>query len=131
MDSDKTLQKQSKDSATGHYGTSKSVSVPTISLEEVVRFLPKGKREEWLNAYEKADLKKVFGDGELMKTAVAFVASDLNESRAAATLYMHRNTLIYRLNKIKKLTGLDIRRYDMAITFQILAVLYEGERRHS
>jgi DNA-binding PucR family transcriptional regulator len=38
---------------------------------------------------------------------------------------MHRNTLIYRLNKIYRLTGLDIRRYEMATTFAILAVFYE------
>jgi carbohydrate diacid regulator len=34
-------------------------------------------------------------------------------------LYVHRNTLVYRLDKIQKMTGLDIRMFDNAITFQV------------
>ena len=49
----------------------------------------------------------------------------MNVSETARVLYMHRNTLIYRLNKISNETGLDLRKFDMAVTFEILRVLYE------
>ena len=43
----------------------------------------------------------------------------MNLSDTARQLYIHRNTLVYRLEKIKKLTGLDLREFDDAITFKV------------
>ena len=40
-------------------------------------------------------------------------------SETARKLFVHRNTLVYRLEKIKKLTGLDLREFDDAITFKV------------
>ena len=71
-------------------------------------------------------LKKVFNDGELMRTALSFIDNSLNISAAARSLYMHRNTMMYRLEKIKRLTGLNIKRFDDALAFKIL---YKAFRR--
>ncbi len=60
-----------------------------------------------------------------MATVDCFLENGMNVSRTARILYMHRNTLIYRLNKISAETGLDIRVFDMAVTFEILRSLYE------
>ena len=65
-------------------------------------------------------LKKVFNDGELMRTALSFINNSLNISAAARSLYMHRNTMMYRLEKIKRLTGLNIKCFDDALAFKIL-----------
>jgi sugar diacid utilization regulator len=99
--------------------------VPPIALAEICRELNKTKIKTILSAYDKEGLKKVFCDHDLMNTGRTFLANNLNECQTACALYMHRNTLIYRLNKIYRLTGLDIRRYEMATTFAILAVFYE------
>ena len=48
-----------------------------------------------------------------------FFENNLNVSETARKLFVHRNTLVYRLEKIKKLTGLDLREFDDAITFKV------------
>ena len=48
-----------------------------------------------------------------------FFENDLNVSETARDLFVHRNTLVYRLDKIQKTTGLDLRVFDDAITFKI------------
>ena len=69
-------------------------------------------------------LKKVFCDVELMRTAECFIENSLNISAAARELYMHRNTMMYRLDKIRRLTGLDIRVFDEALAFRLLYYVY-------
>lgn len=69
-------------------------------------------------------LKKVFGDAELMRTAECFIECSLNISAAARELYMHRNTMMYRLDKIKRSTGLDIRSFADAVAFRLLYAVY-------
>ncbi len=51
--------------------------------------------------------------------AVFCFENNLNVSETARKLFVHRNTLVYRLEKIKKLTGLDLREFDDAITFKV------------
>ena len=45
--------------------------------------------------------------------------TSLNVSETSRKLFVHRNTLVYRLEKIKKITGLDLREFDHAIIFKI------------
>ena len=49
-----------------------------------------------------------------------FFEKDLNLSDTARQLYIHRNTLTYRLDKIAKIIGLDLRHFDDAVTFKML-----------
>ncbi len=58
-------------------------------------------------------------DQETLLTINKFFENNLNVSETARKLFVHRNTLVYRLEKIKKLTGLDLREFDDAITFQV------------
>ena len=62
-------------------------------------------------------------DEELFATAETFLGCDLNLSEASRALYIHRNTLSYRLDKIERLTGLDIRKFSDAVTFRVATVL--------
>lgn len=58
-------------------------------------------------------------DTETLFTINKFFENSLNVSETARKLFVHRNTLVYRLEKIKKLTGLDLREFDNAITFKV------------
>ena len=56
---------------------------------------------------------------ETLTTVHKFFENNLNVSETARQLYIHRNTLVYRLDKIQRLTGMDLRKFDDAITFKI------------
>ena len=58
-------------------------------------------------------------DNEALTTINCFFENNLNVSETARKLFIHRNTLVYRLEKIKKLTGLDLREFDSAVTFKV------------
>ena len=58
-------------------------------------------------------------DDETLSTVNHLFANNLNISETARQLYIHRNTLVYRLEKIQKTTGLDVRVFDDALTFKI------------
>jgi len=66
---------------------------------------------------------------ETRKTISALFHYDFNLSETARSLYIHRNTLLYRLDRIKQETGLDVRRFDDALLVQTLLVLLGGSKR--
>lgn len=74
------------------------------------------------------DVISVFKDEELKSSIDAFFNNDLNISETSRNSYMHRNTLLYRLDKIHKLTGLNIRKFDDALQLQLLELLYESTK---
>jgi len=58
-------------------------------------------------------------DQETLFTIQKFFENSLNISETSRQLYVHRNTLVYRLDKIMKITGLDLRKFDDAVTFKV------------
>ena len=58
-------------------------------------------------------------DAETLMTINKFFENNLNVSETSRQLYIHRNTLVYRLDKLQKSTGLDLRVFEDAITFKI------------
>ena len=58
-------------------------------------------------------------DQEILFTIQKFFENNLNVSETSRQLYVHRNTLVYRLDKIQKITGLDLRIFDQAIIFKV------------
>ena len=71
-------------------------------------------------------------DSETILTIQKFFENNLNVSETSRLLYVHRNTLVYRLDKIQKITGLDLRNFDDAIIFKVSMLvkkyLDKGER---
>ena len=98
-----------------------------IGLKTLVNGLPPSRRESLLEGYDMKVLTPVFEDADLMRTADAFLYGGLNVSATARGMFMHRNTLNYRLNVIKKKTGMDLRNFETAITFKILQLLYSAK----
>ena len=71
-------------------------------------------------------LQEVFKEGsvesldrETLMTIQCFFENSLNVSETSRKLFVHRNTLVYRLEKIRRLTGLDLREFEHAITFKV------------
>ena len=71
-------------------------------------------------------IKEIFGEGEMeefdqeiLRTISTFFDNNLNVSETARQLFVHRNTLVYRIEKLLKTTGLDIRTFDDAMTLKI------------
>ena len=71
-------------------------------------------------------IEEVFGDNvpleldeEALTTINKFFENNLNVSETSRQLFVHRNTLVYRIEKIQKGTGLDLRSFDDALTFKI------------
>jgi len=58
-------------------------------------------------------------DEEMFTTVTKFFENDLNVSETSRELFIHRNTLVYRLDKLQKMTKLDLRKFTDAITFKI------------
>ena len=58
-------------------------------------------------------------DEETLTTINKFFENNLNVSETSRQLFVHRNTLVYRIEKLEMSTGLDIRRFEDALTFKI------------
>lgn len=98
-----------------------------IPLSEVVSALSAEEKDKLLGKYDMRRFVKIFEDAETMQTVKGFLENGMNISLTARNTYMHRNTLMYRLNRIRKITGLDLRSFEMAVTFQILYFLYKNK----
>ena len=71
-------------------------------------------------------IQEIFGDDvpeeiddEMLSTINKFFDNNLNVSETSRQLFVHRNTLVYRIEKLEKATGLDVRTFDDALTFKI------------
>ncbi len=73
--------------------------------------------------FKKGDLSLL--DSETILTINKFFENDLNVSETSRQLFVHRNTLVYRLEKIYKLTGLDLRKFDQAIVFKVAMMVHK------
>ena len=67
-------------------------------------------------------------DEETLMTINKFFENSLNVSETSRQLYIHRNTLVYRLDKLQKTTGLDLRVFEDAITFKIALMVVKYMR---
>ena len=68
---------------------------------------------------------RLFND-EMIHTIETFFDNSLNLSETARKLYIHRNTLVYRLEKVQHAIGLDLRNFDDAVTFKMMMLLGKG-----
>lgn len=101
------------------FDTDKSVvSYDNLGIARLIYHLPTTLCETFLQeVFKKNSIESL--DHETLFTIQKFFENSLNVSETSRKLFVHRNTLVYRLEKIKKLTGLDLREFDHAIIFKI------------
>lgn len=93
-------------------------------LTKMLEGISEAKKKEYISEFITSGADELFSDDEMMNTAEEFLSSSLNVSETSRNLYMHRNTLMYRLDKIEKATGLNIRKFSDAVSFRVLTILY-------
>ena len=106
-------------------GNSKVSTYKEYVLVKMLEDMPKHKLQEFLDILEDQEAKSMFADSEMVTTAEEFLHTSLNVSETSRNLYMHRNTLMYRLDKIERTTGLDIRKFQDAMTFRLIMILHK------
>lgn len=110
-----------------HVGT--NIHLPwMLQLERLLNAIPESNRSKYLEqSLKRADL---FVEAEMLSTLDTFFSLDCNVSETAKKLYIHRNTLLYRLDKLKQETGLDVRQFRDAVLVKIILLLYKVTKRN-
>ena len=94
------------------------ISYDDLGIARIIYQLPTTLCEMFLKeVFKKGSIESL--DQEALFTIQKFFENNLNVSETSRKLFVHRNTLVYRLEKIKKLTGLDLREFDHAIIFKV------------
>jgi len=94
-----------------------------LRLEALLYAIPEAQRQKYLEqSLKRAEL---FVEPEMLATLDTFFSLDCNVSETAKKLYIHRNTLLYRLDKLKQETGLDVRLFRDAVLVKIILLLYK------
>ena len=94
------------------------IAYNTLGIGRLIYQLPIPLCEMFMNEVFGGELPESLDDETLM-TINKFFENSLNVSETSRQLYIHRNTLVYRLEKIQKSTGLDVRVFEDALTFRI------------
>ena len=94
------------------------VSYENLGIARLIYQLPTTLCEAFLQeVFKTGSIESL--DQETLFTIQKFFENNLNVSETSRKLFVHRNTLVYRLEKIRKLTGLDLREFEHAITFKV------------
>lgn len=100
------------------YSDRKVNAYSSLGIGRLIYQLPKPLCQIYLQEVFGGDLPEIF-DEETLNLVEKFFENNLNTSETARKLYIHRNTLIYRLDKIQKETGLDLRTFDDALMVKV------------
>ena len=105
------------------YKVSESViNEKKLILEGIIDSVSEEKKEKIYHIFNEGFSKL---DNEMIRTIEVFFRCGLNLSDAAKELYIHRNTLIYRLDKIEKYTAYDIRNFNSAVLFKVVFFIWK------
>lgn len=99
-----------------------------LLLERFLMELPENTARNYLHVLFNERTQRVLNE-EMLYTVETFFKKDLNLSDTARQLYIHRNTLVYRLDKLYRYTGLDLRKFEDAMTFKIFLELRKSRRK--
>ena len=108
-------------------GDSRVYHYDALLLERFLHEIPREISRKYYQTIFDEETKKVLND-EMLTTIEKFFENSLNLSETARQLYIHRNTLVYRLDKVQKALGLDLRNFHDAVTFKIMMMLEKQKR---
>ena len=100
-----------------------------FAILKLAEDLSTAKAQEMLTALSYPAIEEVLNDQELFETAENFLSNDLNVSETSRVMHIHRNTLMYRIDKIEKLTGLDIKKFNDALDFRLISIILKRAQR--
>lgn len=106
---------------------SEVISMNSLIFEEIVDSIDEKSSDLLVERYGKG-FKKL--DEEMIKSIEVFFKCGLNISESAKLLYIHRNTLIYRIEKLQRYTGFDIKNFNEAIVFKVLYCLWKEKKNN-
>ena len=109
------------------YAEKNILAYDRLGIGRLIHQLPGSLCEMFLKEVFEGDAVDLFEEDELT-TVYTFFDNNLNISETSRQLYVHRNTLVYRLEKIQKRTGLDVRVFDDALTFKIAMMVADHMR---
>ena len=98
------------------------LSYEELGIGRLIYQLPSKLCELFLDEIFKKNGLEVLDD-ETLQTIDKFFENNLNVSETSRQLFVHRNTLVYRLDKILRLTGLDLRNFDDAVVFKVAVLV--------
>ncbi|MDQ0173842.1 PucR family transcriptional regulator [Paenibacillus tundrae] len=98
-----------------------------LQLEQVVASIPQQQRHRFIKDTGKDTA--IFNDSETLTTLETFFSLDCNVSETAKRLFIHRNTLVYRLDKIKQEIGYDVRSFESAVLVRLLLLMYKVTKK--
>lgn len=93
-----------------------------LMLERFLHTVPRNSGMSYGSMVFNARTARLFNE-EMIHTIEVFFENNLNLSEAARKLYIHRNTLVYRLEKVQRITGFDLREFDDAVTFKLMMLI--------
>ena len=105
------------------YAEKDTISYGKLGIGRLIYQLPMSLCNMFIKEVFGDKIPEVLEDEEAMSTIGKFFDNNLNISETARQLYVHRNTLVYRLERIEKEIGLDIRKFDDAMTFRIAVMV--------
>ncbi|MBR0464006.1 MAG: helix-turn-helix domain-containing protein [Clostridia bacterium] len=95
-------------------------------IERFLSEIPQTMSQKYYSLLFNRKTSRLFND-EMLHTIEKFFENSLNLSETARQLYIHRNTLIYRLDKVQRNIGLDLRAFDDAVTFKMMMLLGKSD----
>lgn len=105
------------------YAEYDTISYSRLGIGRLIYQLPMSLCEMYIKEVFDGKIPELLEDEETMNTINKFFENNLNISETARQLYLHRNTLVYRLERIEKAIGLDIRTFEDAMTFRIAVMV--------
>lgn len=117
------------------YAEKEVIAYSLLGIGRLIYQLPMSLCEMFIQEVFGDEIPDIFNE-EITTTIQKFFENNLNISETARQLYVHRNTLVYRLERLEKMIGLDIRRFDDAMTFKIALMViahmnYQKDRDNS
>ena len=107
-------------------GNLKQKELELFSTAKIFNFGINSNLDEYKKFYNIASVMSFLHDEDLVNTALAFFENNLNISQTSKKTFMHRNTLVYRIEKIKKTISLDIRIFSEAVLVENMIIFYKN-----
>ena len=95
-----------------------------LGISRLISSVPIGKCKAFLNEVLSDRILSEI-DEETLESIQKFLDCDMNIASAAKALYIHRNTMVYRLDRLQKQTGLDVRRFEDAMLFKMAMLIHK------